>query len=128
MKKLGLLLFGLFVVGLIAQTASARLPYKKEAEARWGESKIAEILKEEKCVFCHAPKDKKIRNDLGKALMECGLSEEKYKELKADKEKLAEFVKEAMGKVLKKKSAKGKTFGELIAAGEDPSTDPEVEE
>ena len=128
MKKLGLLLVGSFLVGLIAQTVSARLPYKKEAEAKWGESKIAEIMKEEKCTFCHHPKDKKIRNDLGKALAECGLSKEKYTELKGDKEKLSEFIKDALGKALKKKNADGKTFGELIKAGEDPSENLEVEE
>ena len=128
MKKLGLSLVGLFLVGLLAQAAMARPDYKKQADVKWEKSKIAEILKEEKCNFCHYGKTKKNRNDLGKALMECGLTKEKYDELKEDKEKLGEFAKEALGKVLAKKSSKGKTFGELIEAGEDPSTDPEVEE
>jgi hypothetical protein len=128
MKKLGLALVCLFIVGLVAHSAVARPDYKKAADAKWGESKIAEILKTEKCNMCHYGKTKKNRNDLGKALMKCGLSEEKYAEMKSDKEKLAEYVTEVLTKVEKEKSSKGKTFGELIKAGEDPSTDPEVVE
>ncbi len=129
MKKLGLALVCLFMVGLVARMSEARPDYKKAAEAKWGESKIAEVIKTEKCNLCHFGKTKKNRNDLGKALMKCGLSEEKYAEMKSDKEKLAKFVTEVLAKAEGEKSSKdGKTFGDLIKAGEDPSTDPEVEE
>jgi hypothetical protein len=117
------------MVGLVAQIANARPDYKKAADAKWGESKIAEILKTEKCNFCHYGKTKKNRNNLGKALIKCGLTEEKYAELKSDKEKLAEFATEILTKVEGEKSSKdGKTFGDLIKAGEDPSTDPPAED
>jgi hypothetical protein len=126
MKKLGLVLVCLFMVGLVAQMVEARPDYKKAADAKWDKLKV---LSEEKCNFCHFGKTKKNRNDLGKALMKCGLSEEKYAEMKSDKEKLAEFVTEVLTKVEGEKSSKGgKTFGDVIKAGEDPSTDPEVEE
>lgn len=129
MRNSGLVLVCLFMVGLVVQTAQARPDYKKAAEAKWGKSKIAEILKTEKCNLCHYGKTKKNRNDLGKALIKSGLSEEKYAEMKSDKEKLAEFVTEVLTKAEGEKSSKdGKTFGELIKAGKDPSTDPEVVE
>ena len=128
MKKLGLVFVALFVVGLFVHSAEARPDYKKAATAKWEKSKIAEILKTEKCNLCHYGKTKKNRNDLGKALIKCGLTEEKYVELKSDKEKLAEFATEVLTKAEGEKSTKGKTFGELIKAGEDPSTDPEVVE
>ncbi len=129
MKKLGLVLFCLFMVGVVVQSAEARPDYKKASDAKWGESKIGEILKTEKCNLCHFGKTKKNRNDLGKALIKCGLNPEKYAELKSDKAKLVEFATEVLTKAEGEKSSKdGKTFGDLIKAGEDPSTDPEVVE
>jgi hypothetical protein len=128
MKRLGLALIALFAVGLVVNSGYAKPDYKKAVDQKWGESKIAEVVKAEKCNLCHYGTTKKNRNDLGSALIKCGLTPEKYDELKADKEKLVEFALEVLGKVEGEKSSKGKTFGELIKAGEDPSTDPEVKE
>ncbi len=128
MRNLGLVLVSLFMVGLVVQTAEARPDYKKAATAKWSESKIAEILKTEKCNLCHYGKTKKNRNDLGKALIKCGLTKEKYTELKSDKPKLLKYATEILTKAEGEKSANGKKFGELIKAGKDPSTDPEVVE
>ncbi len=125
MKKLGLTLVALFVVGLLVQSAMARPDYKKVLDTVSKDTKVASVVEELKCNVCHVDKEeKKVRNDYGQALIKCGLTEEKYKELKADKEKLAEFVKEIMKKVEAEKSASGATFGELIKAGKAPGTPP----
>ena len=125
MKKLGLTLVALFVVGLLVQSAMARPDYKKVLDTVSKDTKVASVVEELKCNVCHVDKEeKKVRNDYGQALIKCGLTEEKYKELKADKEKLAEFVKEIMKKVEAEKSASGATFGELITAGKAPGTPP----
>ncbi len=125
MKKFGLTLAGLFVVGLFVQSAQARPDYKKVADSTSKDTKLAPVVEELKCNLCHVDKEeKKVRNDYGQALVKCGLSEEKFKELKADKEKLAEYVKEVMKKAEAEKSASGATFGELIKAGKAPGTPP----
>ena len=125
MKKLGLTLVALFVVGLLVQSAMARPDYKKVLDTVSKDTKVASVVEELKCNVCHVDKEeKKVRNDYGQALIKCGLTEEKYKELKADKEKLADFVKEIMKKVEAEKSASGATFGELIKAGKAPGTPP----
>lgn len=125
MRKLGLLLVSLFVVGLLAQSATARPDYKKVLDARAKDAKIAPVVDELKCNFCHVKdKEKKVRNTYGQALMKCGLTEERFNELKADKEKLAEFVKAVMKKADAEKAAGGQTFGDLIKAGKAPGTAP----
>jgi hypothetical protein len=124
-KKFGLTLVGLFLVGMLVQSAQARPDYKKVLDAASKDTKIAPVVEELKCNVCHVDKEeKKVRNDYGQALVKCGLSEEKYKELKADKEKLADFIKEVMKKAEAEKSASGATFGELIKAGKAPGTPP----
>jgi hypothetical protein len=125
MKKLGLTLVALFVVGLLVQSAMARPDYKKVLDTVSKDTKVASVVEELKCNVCHVDKEeKKVRNDYGQALIKCGLTEEKYKELKADKEKLADFVKEIMKKAEAEKAASGATFGELIKAGKAPGTPP----
>ena len=125
MKKFGLPLVGLFLVGMWVQSAQARPDYKKVVDATSKDTKLAPVVEELKCNLCHVDKEeKKVRNDYGQALTKCGLSEEKYKELKADKEKLAECVKAAMKKAAAEKSASGEPFGKLIEAGKAPGTDP----
>lgn len=125
MKKLGLTLVALFVVGLLVQSAMARPDYKKVLDTVSKDTKVATVVEELKCNICHVDKEeKKVRNDYGQALIKCGLTEEKYKELKADKDKLAEYIKGIMKKVEEEKSASGATFGELIKAGKAPGTPP----
>jgi hypothetical protein len=123
MTRLGLIVSGVFLLAWAVQPAFARPDYKKAVEDVFKDSKVAEVLKTEKCNFCHYGDTKKKRNDLGTAFSKY-LSEEKFKELKEDKEKLAELVKEAMKKVESEKASCGATFGELIKEGKDPSTDP----
>jgi hypothetical protein len=107
------------------QSAQARPDYKKVVDATSKDTKLAPVVEELKCNLCHVDKEeKKVRNDYGQALAKCGLSEEKYKELKEDKEKLAAYVKEVMKKAEAEKSAGGATFGELIKAGKAPGTPP----
>jgi len=124
-KKFGLTLAGLFLVGMLVQSAQARPDYKKVSDAASKDTKIAPVVEELKCNLCHVDKEeKKVRNDYGQALVKCGLSEEKYKELKEDKEKLAAYIKEVIKKAEAEKSASGATFGELIKAGKAPGTPP----
>jgi hypothetical protein len=124
-KKFGLTLVGLFLVGMLVQSAHARPDYKKVADTTSKDTKLAPVVEELKCNLCHVDKEeKKVRNDYGQALVKCGLSEEKYKELKADKEKLADYIKEVMKKAEGEKSVTGATFGDLIKAGKAPGTPP----
>jgi hypothetical protein len=124
-KRLGMLLVSVFVLGLLAQSALARPDYKKTLDVESKDKKIAPVVEELKCNFCHVQgKAKEVRNAYGEALAKAGLSEEKYADLKADKEKLAECVKAAMKKAAAEKSASGEPFGKLIEAGKAPGTDP----
>jgi len=128
-RTLGLLLVGAFVAGLLTQSALARPDYKKVLDAQAKDTKIAPVAEELKCNFCHVKdKEKKVRNTYGQALAKCGLSEEKYKELSADKEKkeklVGEWVQAIMKKAAAEKTPSGETFGELIKAGKAPGTAP----
>lgn len=124
-KRLGMLLVCVFVIGLLAQSASARPDYKKVLDAESKDKKIAPVVEELKCNFCHVKgKEKEVRNTYGEALVKAGLTEENFAELKADKEKLAACVKAVMKKAAEEKSASGEPFGKLIEAGKAPGTDP----
>jgi len=70
------------------------------------------------CAVCHPVKSKKKRNNYGVAL-----SKQLTKKNESDLDK----IKEALTKTEKEKSATdGKTFGDLIKAGELPGTDKEA--
>ena len=121
-------ILGLVAVALNANSGFARLPYRKQFEETYKDSKIVEAAKEAKCNVCHYGKTKKNRNDYGKALTKY-LNADQYKKLyKTDKEALNKKIKEALKSVVKVKSTKGKTFGELIKAGQLPGTVPETED
>ncbi|GEM_PF-1629184 len=120
-----MLLATVFVVGVLAPSALARPDYKKTLDAEAKGKKIAPVVEELKCNFCHVNgKAKAIRNTYGEALAKSGLSEENYVDQKSDKEKLAASVKAAMKKAAAEKSASGEPFGKLIEAGKAPGTDP----
>ena len=106
-------------------TADARPQYNKEHDEMHKESKNAEELKAAKCNKCHFGKKKADRNDYGKALIKLGLTEEKYKAEKGDKEAFAKTIQEALKKVLKEKNPDGETYGSRIEAGKLPGTNPE---
>lgn len=101
------------VVGLVAalavsvRPAAARPQYNKEFKALYG-SKIEKVS----CAICHPEKSKKVRNAYGKA-MGAGLGMPNQK----DPAKITEALKAAEAV----KAPNGKTFGEMIEAGESPA-------
>ena len=109
---------------LTSQQVSARPEYKGRLEEATKKSKAADAIKEQKCNVCHYGKSKKNRNDFGKAVNK-GITEENYKELKGDEEKLEKCIDAAISGALKEKGADGKTFGDLIEAGQLPAKNPE---
>ena len=123
MKRL-VVLFGVGVLALVfnvvgTRTAVARPGYKSPMEEATKKTKAAEAVKEKKCNVCHG-KDKKTRNDFGNAMLK-HITKEDFMSLKSDKEKLQKKVDEAIQAALKEKSPEGKTFGELIEAGQLPA-------
>lgn len=76
---------------------------------------------ENTCFVCHFGSSKKNRNEYGKALS-VYLKKEDFtsEKVSADADKAKKTVLEAFMKVEAEKSAAGKTFGDLIKAGELP--------
>ena len=92
----------------LAPSADARPNYNKEF---WDYYPSLKEHKETGCGTCHG-KDKKVRNDYGKAVGE---------DLGGAKVTEADKVKEAFKKAAEKKSStEGKTFGDLIKDGKLP--------
>lgn len=116
-------LLALILNVMMTQTASARPEYKARLDEATKNSKAADALKEQKCNVCHYGKSKKNRNEFGKAVNKHA-NEEMYKSLKSDKEKLTKHIDEALKAAMKEKSESGKTFGELIEAGQLPAKNP----
>lgn len=111
---------GLTLMIIVGRNASARPKYAKAAT-----EKYAELAKKHGtngklgCNMCHPEKNKKKRNNYGTALQ---------KQLSKKNETDEDKIKEALTKVESEKSAtEGKTFGDLIKAGELPGTDDVVE-
>lgn len=97
----------------LAPNADARPEYNKEF---WDMYPTLKDFKENtKCDACHG-KEKKVRNDYGKAVG-TALGEPKIK----DAEKIKAALKKAEGE---KSSTEGKTFGELIKDGKLPGKAP----
>jgi hypothetical protein len=126
MKKFSLLLACLVLV-LSAAPAWAIVPFSdafKKAYVKPGSPLEAKVM-EVKCNVCHMGKEKKDRNEYGKAvskfLKKADFSGEtkKYDNVKGDdaQKALAEGLKSAEAE----KSSSGKTFGELLKAGELPA-------
>jgi hypothetical protein len=114
-----------FVLNLMMQKASARPAYPKRLAEVTKNAKAADAIKEQKCNACHDPKDKKKRNDFGKAVNK-NLTKDDFMSLKDDMEKLNKKVDDAIKAALKEKSSDGKkTYGEMIEAGEVPVKTPE---
>jgi len=127
MRRLFLvLLLGMFLLGLTAQTALAVAPLSKRFLETYKDSKIIEAAKQAKCSVCHYGKSKKNRNDYGEALSEF-FTKADYKKLKGDKDKLKAALDSALKKAEAEKSVSGETFGDLIAAGKLPGTAPPEE-
>ena len=110
----------------VAGSASARPPYKGIFEGKYLEGagdKFKAAVGEAKCNVCHEGKEKKDRNEYGKALAKV-LTKAKFDELKGDMDALKKFANESLEKTAGEKSSGGKTFGELIKAGELPGGTP----
>lgn len=96
-------------VMLYSSEVEARPNYKKAFDGEYSES-----LKKTDCNVCHEGKDKKNRNDYGKAF---------GKALGATKVSKEDKIKEALEKAGKEKSAvDGKTFADLIKDGKTPAS------
>ena len=126
MKKFSLLLACLVLV-LSAAPAWAIPPFSdafKKAYVKPGEPLDAKVM-EVKCNVCHMGKEKKDKNEYGKAvgkfLKKADFTGEakKYDDVKGEaaQKALAEGLKSAEAE----KSSSGKPFGELIKAGELPA-------
>jgi hypothetical protein len=103
------------IVLLTGQTASARPQYEKAMGVAYPDL-VKKHGKEGKlaCSVCHPVKSKKERNNYGFAFA---------KAAEAKNVKDADKLKEVLAKIEKEASAtEGKTFGDLIKAGELPGT------
>ena len=108
------------IVALTGDSASARPKYHTAANAAYPDL-VKKHGKDGKlgCAMCHPVKDKKKRNNYGAAV---GKFVGKKNQTDVDK------IKEALKKAEDEKSAtEGKTFGDLIKAGELPGTSEPVE-
>jgi hypothetical protein len=125
MKKSCLMLFCLALVGTSAESAWAIPPFdlafKKEYVAAG--SPLAEKVAEVKCNVCHKGTMKKDRNEFGMAVSKYL----KKADFAGDDKKFdpkspegAAKLKEGLEKATAEKSSSGKTFGELLKAGELP--------
>ena len=103
---------GLMLASAFTGGADARPGYLKEFKTKY--TKVVEN-KDNKvtCAVCHPAKDKKERNDYGKALAKNVSKNEKD----------ATKIGEALDKAGKEKNAKGVTFQSLLDAGKLPGTE-----
>jgi hypothetical protein len=121
-SSLALILAVLCLIGFTARPAVALKEFKEAFESKYikpdstdaNDVALAEAFKKVTCGTCHAnPKNKKIRNEYGKALNKIIT--------KADKNDTTK-IKDAMDTVAKLKSSSGPTFGEKISSGKLPAT------
>lgn len=111
-------LVGAAILSLVAgadSVAHARPKYKNVLDATYPDlAKKHGTDGKLTCAVCHPDKDKKIRNNYGVAV---GKSLEKKNE--SDEAKIKDALTKAEGE---KSATEGKTFGDLIKAGELPGT------
>ena len=124
MKKVCMtFVLGCVVAALCASQASALPPFNKEWTARYvdgnGNAAFVEAVGTAKCNVCHVGKSKKDKNDYGKAVGKY-LTKKGYEEVKSDAAAAKKYVIEGLEKAEAEKSANGKSFGEMIKAGELP--------
>ena len=103
------------IVALTGESASARPKYHIEANKAYPDL-VKKHGKDGKlgCAMCHPSKSKKDRNNFGAAMTKF-VGKKNQSDL--------EIIKEAIVKAEKEKSkTEGKTFGDLIKAGELPGT------
>jgi len=115
------LLVGAFAMTVLLGSAQGRPAYPNAiAEIYKDNTAIVEKSKAmDKCTICHDAKDKKIRNEYGKAISKHFPGDD-FKKIMADKDAVLKRFKEAVEKVASEKHSSGKTFGEVIKAGKLP--------
>lgn len=125
MKKFSLLLACLVLV-LSAAPAWAIPPFSdafKKAYVKPGEPLEAKVA-EAKCNVCHVGKEKKDKNEYGKTVGKF-LKKADFtgdaKKFDPKSDEGAKALQEGLDKAAAEKSSSGKTFGELIKAGELPA-------
>jgi hypothetical protein len=110
---------------LLASQASALPPFNKEWTGKYaeGNAKLGEAATAAKCNVCHVGKSKKDKNEYGKAVGKY-LTKKQYEAVKADADAAKKYVIEGLEKSEAEKSASGKSYGEIIKAGELPGGAP----
>jgi hypothetical protein len=101
------------------QNASALPPFNKEWVAKYNPGDKYAAYTEAKCNVCHAGESKKMKNEYGKAVGKY-LTKAKYNEIKEDPAAAQKYILEGLAKAESDKSSSGKTYGELLKAGELP--------
>jgi len=124
MKKVCVCLV-LFVFGMIvcAQSASALPPFSKEWKGKYlegnGNAKFVEAATTANCNVCHVGTDRKMRNAYGMAVSKY-LTKAKFQEIKDDETVAKKYILDGLDKAAAEKNGSGKSFGEMIKAGEMP--------
>ena len=118
----------LVVFGMIAfgQSASALPPFSKEWKGKYLEgnanAKFVEAATTANCNVCHQGTDRKMRNAYGMALSKY-LTKAKYQEVKDDEAVAKKYILDGLDKVAAEKNGSGKSYGEMIKAGQLPAGD-----
>ncbi len=126
MKNYCLSLLGLAALAMLATPAWAIPPFNeafKKMYVKEGEP-LAEKVEAEKCNVCHFGKKKADKNDYGKAvgkfLKKADFTGDDKKYDKPTDPEAQKAINEGLEAAGKEKSASGKTFAELLKAGELP--------
>ncbi len=127
MKKYRVSLVCLAAAAVIASTAFAIPPFDaafKKMYVKEGDPLEAKV-KEVKCNVCHVGKEKKDRNEYGKAvskyLKKADFTGDAKKYEKPTDPEAQKAMEEGLKKAGEEKSAGGKTFDEILKSGELPS-------
>jgi len=110
-KKLLAVLGGLAVLGIYTTSPEAEARPKFNATFPEVYPKLKDAQAKVKCGLCHEGETKKVRNEYGQAVGK-GMSKKNESDV--------EVIKAAFKKAEAAKSKSGKTFGEMIEAGELP--------
>jgi hypothetical protein len=124
MKKVCVtVILGFVAVAFCVSSASALPPFQKEWKAKYTEGNsntaFVEAAEAAKCNVCHMGTSKKDHNEYGKMVKKY-LTKAKYNEIKEDTEAAKKYIAESLLKAEAEKNGAGKTYGEMLKAGEPP--------
>lgn len=109
---------------ILVSNAQAIPPFAKVfKETYGGNAAIAKGIEEQKCNVCHKGTKKTEKNAYGIALHDVGAEKKMNDAFKADEAAAAKKFVEILKKAEEKKSASGKTFGELLKDGKLPGAE-----